>query len=197
MQLQEILHKLKFCGFSIHFEILSRSHNCFLIRQGQKIKQALPASIKTTYLKKKHNADNTITSLRHTSKVNAFPKHITCLKTSRKYDILLPRSQLNNQSQHFSNFKPPAEQMEPTRNSPLGPQVERSWALEIKCQRSLCCETRATTSGDCVVPWKAGIVPSRHDDLPWKPDGKNKFSTSYFTSKKFNIFPWTPSLRDF
>ena len=197
MQLQEILHKLKFCGFSIHFEILSRSHNCFLIRQGQKIKQALPASIKTTYLKKKHNADNTITSLRHTSKVNAFPKHITCLKTSRKYDKLLPRSQLNNQSQHFSNFKPPAEQMEPTRNSPLGPQVERSWALEIKCQRSLCCETRATTSGDCVVPWKAGIVPSRHDDLPWKPDGKNKFSTSYFTSNKFNIFPCTPSLRDF
>ena len=116
MQLQEILHKLKFCGFSIHFEILSRSHNCFLIRQGQKIKQTLPASIKTTYLKKKHNADNTITSLRHTSKVNAFPKHITCLKTSRKYDKLLPRSQLNNQSQHFSNFKPPAEQMEPTRN---------------------------------------------------------------------------------
>ena len=52
MQLQEILHKLKFCGFSITFEILSRSHNCFHIRQGQKIKQTLPASIKTTYLKK-------------------------------------------------------------------------------------------------------------------------------------------------
>ena len=52
MQLQEILHKLKFFGFSIHFEILLRSHNCFLIRQGQKIKQTLPASIKTTYLKK-------------------------------------------------------------------------------------------------------------------------------------------------
>lgn len=98
MQLQEILHKLKFCSFSINFEILSRSHNCFLIRQGQKIKQTLPASIKTTYFKKNNNADNTITSLRHTSKVNAFPKHITCLKTSRKYDKLLARSQLKNQS---------------------------------------------------------------------------------------------------
>ena len=53
MQLQEILHKLKFCGFSVNFEILSRSHNCFLIRQGQNIKQTLPASIKTIYLKKK------------------------------------------------------------------------------------------------------------------------------------------------
>ena len=113
MQLQEILHKLEFCGFSINFEILSRSHNCFHIRQGQKIKQTLPASIKTTYLKKKHNADNTITSLRHTSKVNAFPKHITCLKTSREYDKLLARSQLKNQFQHFSNFKPPKRQMNP------------------------------------------------------------------------------------
>lgn len=114
MQLQEILHKLKFCGFSVNFEILSRSHNCFLIRQGQNIKQTLPASIKTIYLKEKnHSADNMITSLRHTSKVNAFPKHITCLKTSRKYHKLLARSQLKNQSQHFSNFKPPEGQMNP------------------------------------------------------------------------------------